>query len=105
MLDIENIEKEIIERLMPLQPEKIILFGSYAAGRATDDSDIDMLVIMPFDGSSINKSAEMRLSLSSKYSIDLLVRTPQQIKRRLELGDCFYQEIMDKGKVLYEAVK
>ena len=89
---------------MPLQPEKIILFGSYAAGRATDDSDIDMLVIMPFDGSSINKSAEMRLSLSSKYSIDLLVRTPQQIKRRLELGDCFYQEILDKGKVLYEAV-
>ena len=104
MLDIEKIEKEIVERLIPLQPEKIILFGSYAAGRATDDSDIDMLVIMPFDGSSINKSAEMRLSLSSKYSIDLLVRTPQQIKRRLELGDCFYQEILDKGKVLYEAV-
>ncbi len=104
MLDIEEIEKEIIERLMPLQPEKIILFGSYAAGRATDDSDIDMLVIMPFDGSSICKSAEMRLSLSSKYSIDLLVRTPQQIAQRLELGDCFYQEILDKGKVLYEAV-
>jgi len=104
MLDIEKIEKEIIERLKPLQPEKIILFGSYATGRATDDSDIDMLVIMPFDGSAINKSAEMRLSLSSKYSIDLLVRTPQQIKQRLELGDCFYQEILDKGKVLYEAV-
>jgi predicted nucleotidyltransferase len=104
MLDIEKIEKDIIERLKPLKPEKIILFGSYAAGRATDDSDIDMLVIMPFDGSAIDKSAEMRLSLSSKYSIDLLVRTPQQIKQRLELGDCFYQEILDKGKVLYEAV-
>ena len=63
-----------------------------------------MLVIMPFDGSAINKSAEMRLSLSSEFSIDLLVRTPQQIKQRLELGDCFYQEILDKGKVLYEAV-
>jgi len=104
MLNIEKIEKDIVERLKPLEPEKIILFGSYAAGRVTDDSDIDMLVIMPFDGSSINKSAEVRLSLSSKYSIDLLVRTPQQMKQRLELGDCFYQEILDKGKVLYEAV-
>lgn len=104
MLAIEAIKEDIVERLKPFRPEKVILFGSYAAGRPTDDSDIDMLVVMSFEGSPIRKSAEMRLSLSSKYPIDLLVRTPQQIKHRLELGDFFYQEILNTGKVLYEAV-
>lgn len=104
MVDIKKIQQEIVERLKPLRPERIILFGSYVSGNPTEDSDIDMLVILPFEGSSISKSAEMRLSLDSEIPIDLLVRTPQQIKQRLELGDYFYQEILDKGKVLYEAV-
>ena len=104
MTNIEKIQNEIVEKLKPLHPQKIILFGSYATGNETQDSDIDMLVIMPFEGNPISKSAEMRLSLSSKVPIDLLVRTPQQIEHRLEIGDYFYQEILDKGKVLYEEI-
>lgn len=103
MIDIKKIQQEIVERLKPLHPDRIILFGSYATGTPTEDSDVDMLVILPFEGNSINKSAEMRLSLDPQTPIDMLVRTPQQIKQRLELGDCFYQEIMEKGKVLYES--
>ncbi len=95
---------EVIQRLVThLRPEKIILFGSYAYGRPTEQSDLDMLVIVPFEGSSVRKSAEMRLLLDSEIAIDLLVRTPQQIQQRLKLGDSFYQDILTNGKVLYEA--
>ena len=84
-------------------PHKIILFGSYAYGKPTADSDVDMLVIMPFEGRGVYKSAEIATTLRPDFPIDILVRTPEQVKQRLELGDFFIREITEKGKVLYEA--
>jgi len=84
-------------------PHKIILFGSYAYGKPTADSDVDMLVIMPFEGKSAYKATEILLATDPCFPIDLLVRTPEQIKTRVELGDFFIREITKKGKVLYEA--
>jgi len=84
-------------------PYKIILFGSYAYGKPTADSDVDMLVIMPFEGKSAYKATEILLATDPRFPIDLLVRTPEQIKTRVELGDFFLREITNKGKVLYEA--
>lgn len=85
------------------QPVKIILFGSYAYGKPSFDSDVDLLVILPFTGSSAQKSAEILNQIEPPFAIDLLVRTPEQIQERLELGDFFIQEITQKGEILYEA--
>lgn len=84
-------------------PNKIILFGSYAYGKPTEDSDVDMLVIMPFEGKGVRKATEILLATDPRFPIDLLVRTPEQIRTRLKLGDFFIREITEKGKVLYEA--
>jgi predicted nucleotidyltransferase len=84
------------------QPEKIILFGSYARGEADTDSDVDVLVILPFEGKSVKKAVEIRLKLRPPFPLDLIVRTPENIQERLEMGDDFIREILNKGKVLYE---
>lgn len=85
------------------KPKKIILFGSYAYGKPTADSDVDMLVIMPFEGRGARKAAEILIALDPRFPIDLLVRTPEQIRTRIKLGDYFIREIVQKGKVLYAA--
>jgi len=84
-------------------PNKIILFGSYAYGKPTEDSDVDMLVIMRFKGKGARKATEILLATDPRFPIDLLVRTPAQIRKRIKLGDFFIREITQKGRVLYEA--
>lgn len=85
------------------RPRKIILFGSYAYGKPTDDSDVDMLVIMPFNRKQGRKSLEIRQRIQTDFPLDLIVRTPECIAQRLQWDDCFMQEILAKGDVLYEA--
>jgi len=83
--------------------ERVVLFGSYARGAVTEDSDVDLLVIVPFEGRSVDKSVEIRMKLRPRFPIDLLVRTPEKVQQRLEMGDGFMREILEEGKVLYEA--
>lgn len=83
--------------------ERVILFGSYAKGSAGPDSDVDILVIGPFEGRSVDKSVEIRMKLRPGFPMDLLVRTPQKVRERVEMGDAFMREILDQGVVLYEA--
>jgi len=85
------------------RPQRVILFGSYAYGQPTSGSDVDILVVMPLNGDPVDKSVEMRLKLRPTFPLDLLVRTPAKIKERLAMGDDFIKDILDKGKVLYEA--
>jgi len=85
------------------RPRKIVLFGSYAYGKPTEDSDVDVLVIMPFNRKRGRKSLEIRQRIPADFPLDLIVRTPEAIARRLQWGDCFIQEILAKGDVLYEA--
>jgi len=82
---------------------RVILFGSYAKGTVTDDSDVDLLVIGPFEGSSVDKSVEIRLKLRPAFPMDLIVRTPEKVRQRIDMGDSFMREIIEEGKVLYEA--
>ena len=84
-------------------PQRIVLFGSYAYGKPTENSDVDLLVVMPFDRRKGRKSLEIRRRIPAGFPLDLIVRTPEFIAQRLEWGDCFVQEILAKGKVLYEA--
>src|SRR5438552_3896274 len=86
------------------RPEKIVLFGSYAYGRPTEDSDVDLLVIMPrtrLRGQRM--SLRIRHAIPRYFPLDLLVRTPADVNKRLRWGDSFLQTIMEKGEVLYEA--
>jgi uncharacterized protein len=87
------------------EPERIILFGSYAYGTPTEDSDVDLLVVLPFEGKAFRKAAEILNSVNPKFSVDLLVRTADEIQQRVEWGDFFLREIMEKGKVLYETLQ
>jgi predicted nucleotidyltransferase len=85
------------------QPQKIILFGSYAYGEPTEDSDVDLLVVMPFEGHPAYPAARLYAQLQTSLAVDVLVRTPEQIAERLRMEDPFMQEIIEQGKVLYEA--
>ena len=83
--------------------QKVVLFGSYAKGTVTGDSDVDILVIVPFEGRSVDKSVEIRMKLRPGFPLDLLVRTPEKVRQRIDMGDGFMREILQEGKVLYEA--
>jgi predicted nucleotidyltransferase len=85
------------------KPEKIILFGSHAYGRPTPESDLDVMVVMQFEGDPLEQAVTMLNRLNMLIPIDLLVRTPEQIQQRLERGDSFIRDIMERGKVMYEA--
>jgi len=85
------------------QPERIILFGSYAYGRPRPESDVDLLVIMDTPLRSRQQRLEISRALSPRpFPLDIIVRTPEQMEERLALGDLFLQEITTRGKVLYE---
>ena len=82
-------------------PEKIILFGSYAYGLPNEDSDVDLLVIVPCRNEH-DQAFKIRCAFDAPFSMDLIVRKPRDIQRRLEDRDVFHTYIMTNGKVLYE---
>ncbi|MGI8884811.1 MAG: nucleotidyltransferase domain-containing protein [Pyrinomonadaceae bacterium] len=97
---IKSLCRQIVENF---NPQKIILFGSYAYGKPTADSDVDLLVVMPYEGNELDQMVKVRRQLKSEFPLDVLVKTPAQLKERSEMGDFFIKEIIEKGKILYEA--
>ena len=96
--------KEITQKIVKEhQPEKIILFGSYAWGRPGPDSDIDLFVIKKTKEPSLKRIEKLdKLFSRREFPMDFLIYTPEQVKNRLEIGDFFVKEIIDKGKILYD---
>jgi uncharacterized protein len=84
-------------------PQRIILFGSYAYGTPNEDSDVDLMVIMPCKGDPTQKAVELSQSFDVPYAVDLMVRTPETIRQRVAWNDFFLREIVEKGKILYDA--
>jgi uncharacterized protein len=101
MAAIRRFARQIAERF---RPEKIVLFGSYAYGTPHEESDVDLMVIMR-TRNAIDQAIRIDCAFEWPFCLDLLVRTPYQIKQRLKEGDrdWFLWEVMEKGKVLYEA--
>ena len=106
-MNTENILAEIAATLSPYGIEKIILFGSYAYGTPTKDSDIDLLVIKNIPE---NETRDFRIKLKKalwlkleklNFSFDILVDNEQRIQKRIEMGDLFYKEIYSKGITIY----
>ena len=85
------------------KPEQIILFGSHAHGTPTLESDLDLLVVMPFAGSPLAQAVRISRQLNLMLPIDLIVRTREQVNERLAMEDFFMREIVERGKVMYEA--
>jgi predicted nucleotidyltransferase len=103
MVAIDEIKKFSRQIGEQFHVERVILFGSYAQGKPTADSDVDLLVIGPFKGRSVDKSVEIRMKLRPQFPVDMLIRTAEKVHQRIKMGDCFMREILEKGKVLYEA--
>jgi predicted nucleotidyltransferase len=95
---IRRYARAIAERF---QPDKIILFGSYAYGTPHEDSDVDLLVIKP-TWNQLSQAVQIRRALAAPFPMDLIVRTPKEMKWRLEEGESFLTEVVSRGKVLYE---
>lgn len=103
MVALDRIEQLTQQIATEFQPERIIMFGSYAYGNPTEFSDVDILVILPFVGKPVRKAIEIRSKINPKIPIDLIVRTPEQVKERLAMNDWFMREILENGRTLYEA--
>ena len=110
MIDIEKLTPLIVERLKPLNPEKIILFGSYAYGTPNEESDIDLYIVTNDDfipqtwkeKSQIYKQFSKKLrELRKLFAIDLIVHTKKMHIKFIALNSSFSREIMQKGKVIY----
>ena len=106
MIDIEELTPQIVERLKPLNLDKIILFGSYAYGTPNEDSDIDLFLFKNIKKEKVRDvivSAQLSVrDLISKYKIgfDFIIADEQYVKSR---EDYFYQkDILEKGKIIYE---
>lgn len=95
---IRRFARDVVERF---QPDKIVLFGSHAYGRPHDDSDVDILVVMQARN-QLDLAARISQAISPPFPLDILVRTRENLRWRLAEGDSFLNEIMTRGKVLYE---
>jgi predicted nucleotidyltransferase len=85
-------------------PQRIVLFGSYASGHPREDSDVDLLVIMARTRDRGERmSVRIRQAVPRDFPLDLLVRTPSEVAKRLRWGDPFMRELLEKGSVMYEA--
>jgi len=96
---IRRFARQVAERF---HPDKIILFGSYAYGQPHEDSDVDILVVMPARN-QLDQAFKIHWTIQPPFPLHIIVRTPRTLKWRLEEGDSFLREVMSKGKVLYEA--
>ena len=86
------------------RPQAIILFGSYAYGHPTPDSDVDLLVIMPKTRERGERmSVRIRHAVPRNFPMDLLVRKPGFIATRLRERDMFIEQVMTRGRVMYES--
>lgn len=83
-------------------PRRIILFGSYAYGTPTEDSDVDLMVVTGRATDSLEKSIKIRQRVNSPFPLDMLVRSEAELRRRYQMEDWFIREIVDKGIVVYE---
>jgi predicted nucleotidyltransferase len=101
----KTLPKAVKRIVTKLKPEKIILFGSYAYGNPTPDSDVDLLIVMETNG----REKEMYRAASSllyprEFPVDIIVKTPKEVEEAMKGGvvnGFFIREMVNKGKVLY----
>ena len=103
MIDMKRIRKLTDSIVREFRPERVILFGSHAYGTPGVDSDVDLLVVMPFRGNSVHKAFEIIDRVKPNFSVDLLVRKPDDVRQRVANNDWFMREVLERGRILYES--
>ncbi len=97
--------QSILDKLVTgYAPQKVILYGSYAYGKPDRDSDIDLLIIKETTERFIDRWVTVQQILTGTHPsipVETLVLTPQEMERRLAIGDQFVEEIITRGEVLY----
>lgn len=96
--------REVVDHIVEAaHPDKVILFGSYAYGKPTVDSDVDFLVVMESGERPAKRAIRIaRHLLDVPFPMDILVRTPAEIAERLRIEDYFMREVIRQGKTVYE---
>jgi predicted nucleotidyltransferase len=102
MTTIEEIRAYAHKIAERFHPEKIILFGSYSNGEPNEDSDVDLLVVMDYQGYNWKKASQIRTDLRPPFALDLLVRRSTEIEQKLDESDYFWAALMNSGIVLHE---
>ncbi len=82
--------------------EKIILFGSYAYGTPTEDSDVDVLVLKSIHSRPLDDAVQIAVETNPQFPCDVIVRDPQDAVRRYEQWDPLIRRAFEQGVVLYE---
>ena len=102
-MNIRKAIREMTKRIVQeFQPERVILFGSHATGRAGPDSDVDLLVVMPVEGSKRRKQLEIRLALHDiRVPKDIIVSTPDEFEWRKGIVGTIEEPAAREGNVLY----
>ena len=103
MIERNKIQTFVEEVVRQFHPKRVVLFGSHAYGTPNEDSDVDLLVIMPHQEHSASQAAEILKRVRAGFPVDLIVRSPQTIRQRLRMDDSFITEILERGQVLHEA--
>jgi len=103
MVEIADILEFVDAVAARFRPERIVIFGSYAYGAPTEDSDVDLLVVKEFRGKNHEQIVRIRRTIDFNFPMDLLVHREKDITRRIGWNDCFLKEITEKGLVLYDA--
>lgn len=103
MISQERIQEVVNSITQQFYPDRIILFGSYAYGNPTEDSDVDLLVVLEAQQRDHKKSTEIRHAVQIEFACDLLVYDPGYLQRRYDQEDWFVRDMVEKGRVLYEA--
>ncbi len=103
-MDIETYLKIVVEKIkISFNPEKIILFGSYAYGHPTIDSDVDLMIVMDTDASPHKRAVPIRKILKGiGFPKDIIVKTPEEFERFKDIIGTIIYPAAHKGKVLYE---
>ncbi len=103
-MDRKEIVNQVVEKIKAqYQPEKIILFGSYAWGKPTSDSDIDLFIIMESNLRRDERAVQISdLFPDRLFPLDIIVYTPEEVELSIKRGNPFTKEILTKGGVLYE---
>jgi len=101
LVPISAIRRYVRSIVQRFRPERVVLFGSYADGNPTADSDVDLLVVMRAKN-ELDQALKIDEALERGFALDLIVRTPLNLRRRLKWGDLFLNEVVARGKVLYE---
>lgn len=99
----KNIKKIVSSLKEKYKPEKIILFGSYAGGRLTSTSDIDLLIVKKTTKNFYDRLREVVTLCDYEVGVDFLVYTPEEFKEEAKNNLFFKKEILEKGKVIYDA--